>query len=135
MNGWFNALMVAPKGVLFENEYLQVGVKQAYQQSQCRLTLFFGNKAPAAMEELVVETPVPAYLRCQAQPVPSRLEPKSQHAQNHMIEAMLPFDGAPELKVAFVCNGQRHAYQLRLPVVTSSFFDPLPLQVRGYYRD
>lgn len=127
MKRWFNALVVGPQGVLFENDTMQVGVKHAYQQSQARVAVFFKNKTDAPMANLVVTMPEVPYLRVRAEPVPTDLAPQASAQYQIMAECMQPYDVAPELTVSFDSAGRSHLYPLRLPTVATCFVEPVSL--------
>merc|ERR1719198_920242 len=46
----YRNLLVKNSGVLFENEFLQIGIKAQFQAHQGRVTLFLGNKSTAVLD-------------------------------------------------------------------------------------
>ena len=80
-----------------------------------------------------LSTPQVSYLRVQSQDPPASLAAGQQAKQQLMIEVMKPFDysEAPLLTVTFRYNRQSYSFELSLPVVPTSFFEPvtLPAQV------
>jgi len=126
MKGWFNALVIGPQGVLFENQDVQVGCRHQYQGSQARISLFIKNKQTVPVTGLSVDMPEVSYLRVQTQPTAPNLEPGASSEHKIAAEAMAPYEGAPEFAIAFQAGGASHRYTLRLPTVASCFIQAVP---------
>ena len=126
MKRWFEALVVGPQGVLFENNDVQVGCRHAYQGSQARISLFIKNKGAVAVSGLTVDMPEVAYLTVRTQPADPNLAPGASGQHQIAAEAMAPYDVAPEVTITFMAGATRHRYPLRLPSVASCFVEPVP---------
>jgi AP-2 complex subunit alpha len=124
---WSRALMLAPQGVLMENEVLQIGAKHEYRGSQGRVQLFFGNKTNDALADFKVQADGGASFRMQSEEVPADVAPKQQVKQQIMLEAMAPFTSPPALTVSFIRAGTRCSYALTLPAQATNFMEPVPL--------
>lgn len=134
MREWFKKLVTTQQGVLFETPQLQVGVKHEYRGSQGRLTLFYGNKGAAPLEDMSVSLAKVSYLRVHAADGPTALAPKQQAQQLLQYEAMAPYSDAPPIEIAFTCGGTRHTYPMRLPIVATCFVDKLELDAPVYIQ-
>lgn len=75
---WFGKLLLADSGVLYEDPFLQIGVKQQYAGPQGRLLLFFGNKHTAPLTALHATITAPPGLRLTAGAPPDTLPPRAQ---------------------------------------------------------
>lgn len=124
---WSRGLMIAPQGVLLENDVLQIGAKHEYRGSQGRIQLFFGNKTNDALADFKVEADGGTTFRMQSEDVPSGVAPKQQVKQQIMLEAMAPFTSPPAMTVSFTRAGSRYSYVLQLPSQATNFMEPVPL--------
>jgi AP-2 complex subunit alpha len=133
MRGWFNGLVVGAQGVLYEDAFVQVGFRHAYQQHQARLALVLKNKSSGdggSWTEVRADiAPVP-YLKCSVTgPLPGAIG-QGESAQLVVAgECAEPFEACPECVVSFLHagTGARHRYAQRLPVVATCFVEPVPL--------
>jgi hypothetical protein len=75
---WFQKLCQADSGVLYEDPFLQIGVKQQYAGPQGRLLLFLGNKHTAPLTALALTLQPPPGLRLVQGPCPDTLPPRAQ---------------------------------------------------------
>lgn len=123
----FKALTVSPKGILFENAVLRVGIVQEYRATQGMIMLYYYNLSSMPMANFKVDVPPPPHLRIQSDVPPPHLEAGGQSKQQIMCECQQPFVATTDLKVEFELGGRKHSYGLRLPIVATSFMEPAPL--------
>jgi len=126
----FKALITTPAGVLFESEMLQIGIKQDYRGSQGRVALFYGNKTTGELSNFKAELVSVSFLRVQSQDPPTSVGAGEQVKHHLAVEVLKPFDfsEAPSLILSFISSqGQDYSYTLPLPVVPTSFFEPVTL--------
>ena len=131
----FKALVTTPAGVLFENEELQIGIKQDYRGSQGRVALFYGNKTTGELSNFKAELAPVSFLRVQSQNPPTSVGAGQQAKHQLAVEVLKPFDypEAPSLFLSFTSSqGQGYSYTLPLPVVPTSFFEPVTLAAPDY---
>ena len=128
MKKWFNDLVRDQQGTLFENEYVQVMVKHAYQAHQAKVLVAVKNKGGGPFSDVSVTIPEVPFLSVTVnQPMMAVLEGGQTGQLVLAAESMQPFEVAPECIVAFSNGGTQHKYPLRLPVVATKFMDPVPL--------
>ena len=132
MKKWFNDLVREKQGVLFENQFVQVALKHAYQAHQARVAVYVQNKGAGggSFTNVTVTIPTVPFLSVTVtQAIPSTVEAGKMQAQTMAAECMQPFEVAPECTVAFTdsATGTAHKYLLRLPVVATKFMEPVPL--------
>lgn len=130
----FKALITTVSGVLFENDKLQVGIKHDYRGSQGKMVLFYGNKTSEALTDFAASVTKTFYLQMESQDPPKIVAAGEQAKQSLSMEVMKPFDysDAPELLLSYTFQGQKHLYELTLPIVPTSFFEPVTLAAPDY---
>ena len=132
----FKALITTPAGVLFENEVLQIGIKQDYRGSQGRVALFYGNKTTGELSNFKAELATVSFLRVQSQDPPPTIGAGQQAKHQLAVEVLKPFDypEAPFLLLSFTSpsSGQTYSYSLPLPIVPTCFFEPVTLAASDY---
>jgi len=124
---WFNGLLMAQQGMLFENEILQVGVRHEYRGAQGRMALYFKNKSTTPLSNFQAAIKNVPYLKTQVQNAPTEIQIGDQATQMVLVECIQPFDEVPEIKLSFIAGSTSFGYPLRLPLVVSSFFEPVSL--------
>ncbi|GAB4815001.1 hypothetical protein N2152v2_002047 [Parachlorella kessleri] len=124
---WFRKLCMAHSGILYEDPYLQVGVKSHYQGSSGQISLYFGNKHTEPLQRLVCNVPpAPAFL-FQLGAVPAVLEPKKQVMVPVSVVCSAPFMQPPALQLGYTVaeTAQVASVTLDLPVVVTKFCQPV----------
>ncbi len=124
---WLNALYVKPSGVLFEDSFVQVGVKQKYSDGGGSITLFIGNKsASTPFVALRVRVPEKEGIKVTVpSDVSTTVPPKAQVQIALTVELFKPFSDPPALQLSFISEpGTGHAYLLSLPLSLSQFCEP-----------
>ena len=134
---WFHALCQAPSGILYEDAYLQVGMKISPSQTQdaaaatnasLRLDLFLGNKSPWSLARMVCSVPPnPAFALALAPP-PIVLEPGRQVQLPLEATCLAPFVRPPVIQLGYTLGGGpggSMARTLTLPLVTTKFCTPV----------
>lgn len=123
----YNKLLVANDGVLFENEYLQIGVKSEFRGAVGRVALYFGNKTGSPLtsfSSVVEQTPA---LNITTQPIANVLQPQAQVQQHLQLECFSEFAESPALTISFTVGGAPRRLNLLFPVALSKFLDPIQL--------
>ncbi|RHZ22129.1 hypothetical protein DYB37_006746 [Aphanomyces astaci] len=131
---WFNKVVGSNQGVLFENDVIQIGVKQEFRGSQGRMGLFYGNKGSVAVTNLSLMVKQVPSLRTQVEQVATELQPKQQLKQQIMVECMQPFVQPAEVVVAYTVAGLSTSIDLKLPCVATSFLEPVKLSVEDFHK-
>ncbi|BDA41202.1 AP-2 complex subunit alpha-1 [Coccomyxa sp. Obi] len=121
---WYRKLCTAASGVLYEDTYLQVGMKSQFQGSQGQLMFFFGNKGDAALERLIFVVPPAGQFAFQQGAVPPMLEPKKQIQVPLMVACIAPFLAGPRAQIGYSIGGQTVSQNLALPAVAAKFCTP-----------
>ena len=141
----FSNLCTSPSGVLFENSFVQVGVKHEYVGSQGRISVFFGNLNSTPLKNFRVRIDDCDHLRMQKQGTEGLLNyengggcsvaVRTQAKLLLLVEVMAPFDDAPAMRMSFeTAEGIRHEYPLRLPIVATCFMEAVTLEANAFMQ-
>lgn len=141
----FSTLCTSSSGVLFENSFIQVGLKHEYQASQGRITVFFGNVTSNLLKHFRVSIDDCDHLRMHKQGTEGLLDDEegggcsvAQRTQAKLlllVETLAPFDDAPAMRVKFeTTDGIKHEYPLRLPIVATCFTEPVELETGAFMQ-
>jgi len=122
VEAWLRAAMVKPAAVVFEDAYVQIGVKATYSGAEGRLSLFIGNKTAAPLSLFKLRVLGTAALKATTGDVAASIAPKAQSQVAVTLEAMQPFAEPLALQVSFISTpGTGHVYPLSLPASLHSF--------------
>ncbi|GAQ92348.1 adapitin protein [Klebsormidium nitens] len=130
---WFSKLCVADSGVLYEDPFLQIGVKQQYAGPQGRLLLFFGNKHTAPLTALHATISAPPGCASPPAPPPDTLPPRAQLQMAIECVCAAPFPAPASLALSYSAGVQPVAVQLHLPAVLSKFLQPVPVTADSFF--
>jgi len=127
IEGWFGSLLVKDRGILYEDQNLQIGVQSRYTRGTGQVVLFLGNKnADVALSGVALIVVQQQGLQVTAGNVPNALQPKQQVQVVISAAAIAPFSGAPSLVLGYQVAGVAVRQQLQLPIVPHKFFEPAP---------
>jgi len=125
LEDWHSKLCVSNKGVLYQDQYLQIGVKADYQKAQGRIMLFLGNKHTAELSNVVLSIPpIPAY-RIQLGSVPTSIAAQAQVQVPVAVSCVEASLDAPKLQVVYHVQGEAAKLDLQMPVIPTKFFAPV----------
>eukprot|EP00301_Raphidiophrys_heterophryoidea_P003277 c11487_g1_i1.p1 GENE.c11487_g1_i1~~c11487_g1_i1.p1 ORF type:complete len:1014 (-),score=266.40 c11487_g1_i1:149-3190(-) len=120
-------------GVLYEDDFVQVGVKGKLQGNQYMMALYFGNKVDAAFTNFrSVVGPFPA-LDIQSKPPPNVVGSKQQVQHLLMLQCVAPFVECPPLEVSFNVNGTPCTILIKAPISPAAFTVPAPLDGQQFF--
>lgn len=131
---WFNALVVKPGGVLYEDAHVQVGCKTAFTSPPGgSINVFVGNKGAVPLVAFKLRTAPSAAVKVEVGDAPSVIAPKAQVQVPLTLESLQPFTEAPRLMLSFISTpGTGHAYALSVPVALHNFCEPIPMGADDY---
>lgn len=138
----FNELCTSPSGILLENAFILIGVREEYEGARGCVALYFGNESKTPLTDVRVLLDPVDHLQIK---VKEATEGLLEHEQGCTIsvgtqaklvltvEVQAPFDYAPTMRVMFRSkDGMNHEHYLRLPIVATSFMTPLPLDLQDF---
>ncbi|MCD7464185.1 hypothetical protein HAX54_052257 [Datura stramonium] len=104
----FHALILKDSGILYEDPYIQIGIKAEWRAHHGRLVLFLGNKNTAPLVSVQALILPPSHLRIELSLVPDTIPPRAQRCgflTSHIILghswSMLNFDFPAILNKSF----------------------------------
>eukprot|EP00216_Chloropicon_sp_CCMP2111_P002302 CAMPEP_0198244466 /NCGR_PEP_ID=MMETSP1446-20131203/35195_1 /TAXON_ID=1461542 ORGANISM="Unidentified sp, Strain CCMP2111" /NCGR_SAMPLE_ID=MMETSP1446 /ASSEMBLY_ACC=CAM_ASM_001112 /LENGTH=972 /DNA_ID=CAMNT_0043928507 /DNA_START=138 /DNA_END=3059 /DNA_ORIENTATION=+ len=124
---WFSKLSVSNRGVLYQDQYLQIGLKAEFRGHQGQMTLFLGNKHMGDLTDCIISIPPTSSYRIQVGgPTPKVIAAQTQ-AQVLVSVSCVDASAAspPVLQLVYHVNGQRAQATIPLPIIPSKFFTPV----------
>lgn len=124
---WFGKLCLSNSGILYEDSYLQIGLKSQYQGSTGQISLYFGNKHTEALSGVTCNVPsVPTFL-LQVGEVPSEIDAKKQVMVPISVQCLAPFSVCPVMQLGYTLAGSQQyaSCTLKLPMVITKFCQPV----------
>ena len=133
---WYEKLCYAREGVLYEDVQIQMGIKSEYHGHEGRLAVFIGNKMSAPLTSFTATLHVQdtdalsvSFLKMP----PSTIASRTQVQQLLTVECKKMFNQSPLLSVSFLA-GAHQSVTVRLPVVTTKFFEPVKLGPSDFFE-
>ncbi|KAI5065138.1 hypothetical protein GOP47_0019833 [Adiantum capillus-veneris] len=124
---WFHTLCFKDSGVLYEDPYIQIGLKAEWRAHQGRVTLFLGNKHVGALGTVRAVILPPAHLRMHLSTVPDTIPPRAQvQCPLEIINLQASRDLAV-LEFSYSYGNVPVNVNLRLPIILSKFLQGVPL--------
>jgi len=136
----FRRLCLLNDAVLYDDEYLQVGVKAEYSGCDGRLMMYFGNKSSTTLQSFTVQyfqgnNSRSSPLRIAPSPISQQLEAGVQVAQHVGITLIEPFLESPWMRVQFLLpDASPRRIQLRLPVIVTKFMRGRDLNPSEFFK-
>ena len=123
-------LYFADSGVLYEDPYLQIGVRCEFSESQSHIALFLGNKHDHALYSLRLDPRAgPGIMLGDLSGVPPMLAPRQQIQLLLSASCLAPFALQPQslLEMTYSLSAsQQVAVTLQLPLLPTKFLVPAP---------
>ncbi|RWS17642.1 AP-2 complex subunit alpha-2-like protein [Dinothrombium tinctorium] len=130
-------LVCKNNGVLFENDFLQIGVKSEFKQNLGRISIFYGNKTNFQFQNFLpnisCQGDTAAALSLQIKPVEPTIEAGAQVQQFINVECLDDFKDYPSLVVQFMCNGTPQRLNLEVPIFINKFFEPTTMNSEAFF--
>jgi len=131
----FNRLCLIPEGILYEDQYLQIGVRTSYQQAFGRLMLYFGNVTNYNLDNFVTKIPPITHISVQTQSLPQNVAAGVQVQQAIAVTCNNEFKDPPTISASFVTPQGPVTLNLSLPIICTKFVEPLNLSKEDFaYR-
>jgi len=127
---FFDRVCIQGSGILYQNEFLQIGVRSTYQQGIGKMMLYFQNVSPSSLHNFTsTPTANPQLLAIQSQSIANTLEQGQQLTQMIQFTCLNEFIEPPKLNFAFgtEASGQSYNLSLLLPIIINKFVEPINL--------
>lgn len=124
---WFCALCIKDSGILYEDPYIQIGLKAEWRGHQGRVALFLGNKHTGALSAVRAVILPPAHLRMHLSPVPETIPPRAQVQCPLEIVNLKASRDLAVLDFSYSYTSVPVNVKLQLPAVMNKFLQAAPL--------
>ncbi|MBA0795161.1 hypothetical protein Gohar_006060, partial [Gossypium harknessii] len=129
----FHALCLKDSGVLYEDPYIQIGIKAEWRAHQGRLVLFLGNKNTSPLVSVQALILPPAHLKMELSLVPDTIPPRAQVQCPLEVVNLRPSRDVAVLDFSYKFGTHMVNIKLRLPVVLNKFLQPLPVSAEEFF--
>lgn len=129
----FNALCLKDSGVLYEDPYIQIGIKAEWRGHHGRLVLFLGNKSTSPIVSVRASILPPTHLRVELSLVPETIPPRAQvQCPLELVNLRASRDVAV-LDFVYKFGTTPVNVKLRLPAVLNKFLQPISVSAEEFF--
>ncbi|KAK1588430.1 hypothetical protein Q3G72_023165 [Acer saccharum] len=129
----FHALLLKDSGVLYEDPYIQIGIKAEWRGHQGRLVLFLGNKNTAALASVQAIILPPAHLKIELSLVPETIPPRAQVQCPLEVTNLSPSRDVAVLDFSYKFGTNMVNVKLRLPALLNKFLQPINISAEEFF--
>ncbi|KAJ3315097.1 hypothetical protein HDV04_004238 [Boothiomyces sp. JEL0838] len=129
----YKKLLAQPNGVLYEDNFMQIGVKAEYQGHLGRLAVFFGNKTKFPFTNFSVRESFDSIVIEVADRVASIIPATTQLHQMYNIQCDSPKFISPSITIQFNCDGDFVQIPLTLPIILTKFMSSCVLSSTDFF--
>ncbi|KAI4334294.1 hypothetical protein L6164_019004 [Bauhinia variegata] len=129
----FNALCLKDSGVLYEDPYIQIGLKAEWRAHHGRLVLFLGNKNTSPVVSIQAIILPPSHLKMELSLVPETIPPRAQVQCPLEFINLHPSRDAAVLDFSYKFGNDTVNIKLRLPAVLNKFLQPISVSAEEFF--
>ncbi|KAL7611634.1 hypothetical protein Lser_V15G07960 [Lactuca serriola] len=129
----FHALCLKDSGVLYEDPYVQIGIKADWRGHQGRLVIFLGNKTTSSLTSVQAVVLPPSHLKLELSSVPEVIPPRAQVQCPVEVVNLGPSRDVAVLDFSYMFGTSLVESKLRLPAVINKFFQPIPVSTEEFF--
>ncbi|CAK9183789.1 unnamed protein product [Ilex paraguariensis] len=129
----FHALCLKDSGVLYEDPYIQIGIKAEWRVHQGRLVLFLGNKNTAPLVSVQALILPPSHLKMELSLVPETIPPRAQVQCPLEVVNLRPSRDVAVLDFSYKFGTNVVNVKLRLPAILNKFFQPITVSAEEFF--
>ncbi|KAJ9540436.1 hypothetical protein OSB04_026942 [Centaurea solstitialis] len=129
----FHALCFKDSGVLYEDPYVQIGIKAEWRAHQGSFVLFLGNKTTSSLDSVQAVILPPSHLKLVLSSVPEIIPPRAQVQCPLEVENIRPSREVAVLDFSYKFGTNLVNNKLRLPAVLNKFFQPIPVSAEEFF--
>jgi len=129
----FQGLCLKDSGVLYEDPFIQIGLKAEWRAHHGRLVLFLGNKNTSTLSFVQAVILPPAHLKTQLSHVPDTIPPRAQVQCPLEVVNLRASRDVAVLDFSYKNNTIPVNVKLRLPVVFNKFLQPISMSVDDFF--
>ncbi|KAL0537854.1 hypothetical protein IC582_026844 [Cucumis melo] len=129
----FHALCMKDSGVLYEDPYIQIGIKAEWRAHLGRLVLFLGNKniSPLGFVKAIILPP--SNLKMELSLVPDTIPPRAQVQCPLEVINVHPSRDVAVLDFSYKFGNDLVNVKLRLPAVFNKFLQPISVSAEEFF--
>ncbi|KAK4492238.1 hypothetical protein RD792_003039, partial [Penstemon davidsonii] len=129
----FQALCLKDSGVLYEDPYIQIGIKAEWRVHHGQLVLFLGNKNIAPLNSVQALILPPSHLKMELSLVPETIPPRAQVQCPLEVINLQPSRDVAVLDFSYKFGTHMVNVKLRLPAVLNKFFQPITVTAEEFF--
>lgn len=132
----FDRLYFIDEGILFEDNQIQVGLRQEYRGAMGVIKIYFMNKASFSIGSFTttIDNKSSPALKMDTKNLPeSNIASESQSQQTIVCTATAPFKNFPTIRISYLA-GALQGYTLALPILPHRFMDPSELSAEDFFK-
>lgn len=129
----FHALCLKDSGVLYEDPYIQIGIKAEWRGHHGRLVLFLGNKNTSPLVSVQALILPPSHLKLELSLVPETIPPRAQVQCPLEVMNLRPSRDVAVLDFSYKFNTDMVNVKLRLPAVLNKFLQPITVSAEEFF--
>ncbi|XP_020235877.1 AP-2 complex subunit alpha-1 [Cajanus cajan] len=129
----FHALCVKDSGVLYEDPYIQIGIKAEWRGHQGHLVLFLGNKNTSPLVSVQALILPPMHLKMELSLVPETIPPRAQVQCPLEVINLHPSRDVAVLDFSYKFGNDMVNVKLRLPAVLNKFLQPISVSAEEFF--
>eukprot|EP00960_Hanusia_phi_P057001 763418-Hanusia_phi.AAC.25 len=127
MYNWLVRLAVNKEGVLYEDSFVQIGVKSQYSKHNGKLAIFVGNKMPQDMTNFTIQIHFSQELSGSVSSHTNQIAAKQQLQLTTTMACSRPFVSPIPMTISFASAAEQRVLSLKLPVVPCKFMTAVQL--------
>ncbi|GAB4824774.1 hypothetical protein Ancab_007640 [Ancistrocladus abbreviatus] len=129
----FQNLCLRDSGVLYEDPYIQIGIKADWRAHHGRLVLFLGNKSTSPLISVQALILPPAHLKMELSLVPETIPPRAQVQCPLEVVNLRPSRDVAVLDFSYKFATSLVNAKLRLPAVLNKFLQPISVSAEEFF--
>ncbi|MED6206027.1 hypothetical protein PIB30_118965 [Stylosanthes scabra] len=129
----FHSLCLKDSGVLYEDPYIQIGLKAEWRAHQGRAVLFLGNKNTSPLVSVQAIILPPTHLKMELSLVPETIPPRAQVQCPLEVVNLLPSRDVAVLDFSYKFGNDMVNFKLQLPAVLNKFLQPISLSAEDFF--
>ncbi|XP_057472388.1 AP-2 complex subunit alpha-1-like isoform X3 [Actinidia eriantha] len=129
----FQDLCLKDSGVLYEDPYIQIGIKAEWRAHHGRLLLFLGNKNTAPLVSVQALILPPSHLKIELSLVPETIPPRAQVQCPLEIINLGPSRDVAVLDFSYKFGTDVVNVKLRIPAVLNKFLQPISVSAEEFF--
>ncbi|KAL5131963.1 AP-2 complex subunit alpha-2 [Glycine soja] len=129
----FHALCMKDSGVLYEDPYIQIGIKAEWRAHQGHLVLFLGNKNTSPLVSVQALILPPTHLKMELSLVPETIPPRAQVQCPLEVINLHPSRDVAVLDFSYKFGNDMVNVKLRLPAVLNKFLQPITISAEEFF--